>query len=306
MVSAPHYLSQGDQVAIIPPAKSIDISYINKAKTKLESWGLNVILSDNISDSYYQFAGNDIHRHLALQKLLDNPKIKCIFCARGGYGTTRIIDRLSFESFQKYPKWIVGYSDITVLLMHMYNLGYQGIHGPMPLNFSEPDGAESINRLRKFLFTGFPDPISFRGNPDNIIGSTSGELIGGNLSMLVNSIGTASDFTTKGHILLLEDVDEYLYRIDRMLVQLKRAGKFQNLSGLIVGHFSQIHDNEEPFGLSIEQIILELTSEYSFPVCFGAPFGHIMPNLPVPIGQRFQLDVKTDRVILKISEDQAR
>ena len=303
MISTPYHLSQGDLVAIIPPAKFIDIIYINKAKKILESWGLNVILSDNINDSYYQFAGNDQDRYQAFQKLLDNPEVKCIFCARGGYGTTRIIDKISFNSFKKNPKWIIGYSDITVLLFHLYNMGFQGIHGPMPLNFSEQNAEESIQRLKKILLNGVLEPISFQGNPNNIEGRTSGELIGGNLSMIVNSIGTPSDFTTRNQILFIEEVDEYLYRIDRMLVQLKRAGKLQNLSGLILGHFSQIHDNEVPFGLSIEQMILDLTSEYNYPVCFGAPFGHEMPNFPIPVGQIFDLQVKINEVSLKISED---
>jgi len=302
-MKSPENLKNGDLVGIIPPAKSIDPLIVDKAVKIIESWGLRVRLSENIGDKFYLFAGRDPIRTSSFQDLLDSEDVKCIFCARGGYGTTRIIDSLDFEKFQTFPKWIVGYSDITVLLLRLNHLGFQGIHGPMPLNFPEPDAEESIERLRKFLFEGQIEPVHIEVNRHNISGMAQGMLMGGNLSMLVNVLGTPDDFTTEGKILMIEEVDEYLYRIDRMLVQLKRSGKLENLAGLILGHFSQIKHNDEPYGSGIEEIFLDLTSDYNYPICFGAPFGHLMPNYPVPLGNNFQLEVSSTKAILTPLKD---
>lgn len=298
MIIAPNNLAKGDRVGIIPPARSIDPHYIKQAIKILESWDLEVKLSANINDKYYQFAGNDRVRLRSFQALLDSKEIKCILCARGGYGTTRIIDLLNFDNFREFPKWIVGYSDITALLLHLIRIGYQGIHGPMPINFSDPDSEESLERLRRLLFEHSTEPIRFEGNRHNIRGNAKGRIIGGNLSMLVNSLGTPDDFSTDQKILFIEDVDEYFYRIDRMLLQLKRSGRLDNLSGLMVGHFTQVKDNDEPFGSDIEEIFLQLTGDYNYPVCFGAPFGHTMPNFPIAIGQNFHLQVSEKEVLL--------
>lgn len=303
MIQAPNNLNKGDLVGIVPPAKSIDPQYVDRAVRILENWGLHVRLADNIRDKYYQFAGNDSARTKSFQEFLDSEEIRCILCARGGYGTTRIIDALDFEKFLNSPKWIVGFSDITALLLHLLGLGYQGIHGPMPFNFTEADASESIERLRRLLFEGHIDPIHIEGNRYNKNGIASGHLIGGNLSMLVNTLGTGDDFSTDQHILFIEEVDEYLYRIDRMLVQLKRSGKLENLSGLMIGHFTQVKDNDEPFGSGLEEIILDQLDGYNYPVCFGAPFGHCMPNFPVILGRNFRLEVNEKEAILSSSED---
>jgi muramoyltetrapeptide carboxypeptidase len=302
MIQAPNNLKKGDLVGIIPPAKSIDLHYVDQAVMILESWGLQVRLSENIGEKYYQFAGNDSTRTKSFQDFLDSEEMKCILCARGGYGTTRIIDSLNFEKFLSFPKWIVGFSDITALLLHLLGLGYQGIHGPMPFNFSEPDAEESIERLRRLLFEGHIDPIHIEGNTYNSDGIVSGKLIGGNLSMLVNTLGTGDDFSTDRHILFIEEVDEYLYRIDRMFVQLKRSGKLENLSALMIGHFTQVKDNDEPFGSGVEEIILDQVDGYNYPVCFGAPFGHCMPNFPIILGRNFRLEVNQKAAILSSSE----
>ncbi len=303
MIQAPKNLVKGDVVGIISPANAIDYQLVDQAVKILESWGLGVRLSENIRDKYFQFAGNDHARTKSFQEFLDSEEIACILCARGGYGTTRIIDALSFKRFKAFPKWIVGYSDITSLLLHLLNLGYQGIHGPMPINFSESDAEESIERLRRLLFEGSIEPIHFIGNRHNISGIGSGQLIGGNLSMLVNLLGTGDDFSTNQHILFIEEVDEYLYRIDRMLVQMKRAGKLENLAGLIVGHFTRVKDNDAPFGASVEEIFLDLTKEYDYPICFGAPLGHIMPNFPLVIGRNFHLEVNQKTAVLSTLEN---
>ncbi len=290
-MTVPSLLQPNDPVAIIPPANAIDWKYIRYASGILEKWGLRVRLSDNIRSRHHQFAGKDEERLASLQKLLDHPKIKCIFCARGGYGTTRIADRLSFKEFIKYPKWIVGYSDITVLLNMVYNLGFEGIHGPMPLNFMEEGATESLNRLRTLLFEGGFDDIHMDPASLNRTGTASGRLIGGNLALLSNSLGTPSDMDTGDCILFLEDVGEYLYKIDRMIVQMKRAGKFEHIKGLIIGQFTRLKENENFFGNTLEEIIIDQVSEYSFPVCFNAPLGHEMPNYPVPTGRAVRLSV---------------
>ncbi|MBR9997516.1 MAG: LD-carboxypeptidase [Cyclobacteriaceae bacterium] len=303
MIKAPEKLVKDDLVAIIPPAKAIDPVYISHAVGILEGWGLRVKLSDNIQSKQHQYAGNDDERISSFQHLLDDDEIKCIISARGGYGTTRIIDQLDFARFMKYPKWIVGYSDITALLLKLHRLGFQGIHGPMPINFSDEGVEESLNRLKNLLFSGYIEPIIFAGDHQNVPGKARGRIIGGNLSLLVNSIGTADDFSADHRILFIEDVDEYYFRIDRMMVQLKRSGNLSHLSGMIVGNFSMMHDNEDPFGADIQKIILDQVKEFKYPVCFGAPFGHEIPNFPIPVGGSFSLEVKKDNVILRQLED---
>lgn len=290
MVIAPPRISRNARVAIIPPAKVIDYDKIIAAKKVLETWGLQVILSDNIDSRYHQFAGDDEMRTAAFQNLLDDPSIECIFCARGGYGTTRIIDNLDFAGFSSAPKWIIGYSDITVILNQLYNLGYSGIHGPMPLNFGNEGTGESLERLRNFLQQGILADLEWEGDKQNISGRSNGLLLGGNLTMIVNTLGTRSEIDTNNTILILEDVDEQLYKIDRMVVQLKRAGKLKNLRALIAGHFTSIKD-EDTFGESIEEILLNHVSQYGYPVCFNAPIGHEMPNHPVPLGLSYHLYV---------------
>jgi muramoyltetrapeptide carboxypeptidase len=299
MLKAPEKLKKGDLVAIVPPAKAIDPGLVAGSVKILEEWGLKVILSGNINSRYFQFAGNDTERVRSFQDLLDSSQIKCIFSARGGYGTTRIIDRLNFDQFLRHPKWIIGYSDLTALLIRLYHLGIQGIHGPMPINFTDPGAGESLNRLRDLLFSGYIDPIIIPGDRLNIKGRASGPVIGGNLSLLVNCLGTPDDFSADNSILFLEDVDEYYYRIDRMIVQLKRAGKLSRLAGLVVGHFSGMHDNGDPFGADIRKIILDQVKEFNYPVCFGAPVGHDMPNFPIPVGGSFSLEVKDQEAVLE-------
>lgn len=299
MFSSPATLQKGDQVAIIPPANAIEPGYIADAVSILEKWGLEVILSENIDSRHFLYAGNDQQRLVSFQALLDSSKVKCIFSARGGYGTTRIIDQLDFGKFRQQPKWIIGYSDLTSLLLRLFNLGIRGIHGPMPINFTDPGAGESLQRLKDILFTGSSKPIVFPAIPQNIQGKSSGPVIGGNLSLLVNCIGTPDDYSTDNCILFIEDVDEYYYRIDRMMVQMKRAGKLNGLSGLIVGHFTRMHDNERSFGADIREIVLDHVKGFNYPVCFGAPFGHEMPNFPITVGGSFSLEVNAEQVVLK-------
>lgn len=300
MIIKPPLLTPGDRVAIIPPAKAIDFSYIREAEKILMNWGLEPVLSDNIRNRYFQFAGTDTIRRKALQKILDDPSIRAIFSARGGYGTTRIIDDIDFTRFLEAPKWIIGYSDITVLLNKLYALDVVGIHGPMPLNFGEENAGESLERLRAFLFEGRFEKIRFGFHKKNREGRSRGPLVGGNLSMLVNCLGTATDLPTDGRILFLEEIDEHKYHIDRMLVQLKRSGKLKGLKGLVIGQFTRVRDNEDPFGMEVHDMVMDLTADYAYPVCMGAPIGHEMPNFPIPVGMETELDVNSQASVLSL------
>ena len=240
----PPYLKKNDKVAIIAPAKKVSPQDIKMAVQILESWGLEVILGKHLFKTYNQFAGTDAERTEDLQMMLDNPEIKAIICARGGYGTTRIVDKLDFSEFVIHPKWLVGFSDITVLHCQIHRLGIESIHGIMPLLFPKQT-EQTIESLRKGLFGENLELHSIHEHSLNRQGETRGLLIGGNLSLFANNIGTPSDIDTKGKILFLEDVSEYLYHLDRMMIHLYRAEKLRNLAGLIIGQFSEIKDNKD-------------------------------------------------------------
>ncbi|MCP2043268.1 LD-carboxypeptidase [Pontibacter sp. HSC-36F09] len=282
-------LQPGDKIAIIATARLISHEDIAAAIGILQGWGLEVEVGPTVGAQYGVFAGDDALRLQDLQQALDRPDIKAIICARGGYGTTRILDQVDFSQFQKHPKWIVGFSDITSLLCHIHSLGIESVHGIMPLLF--PKGTEeALDSLRRVLFG---EELSYSAAPHafNRTGIAEGQLIGGNLALLHNVSGTRSDFTTKGKILFLEDVDEYLYSIDRMMVHLDRAGKLQDLAGLIVGHFSDMKDNAIPFGKDAYEIIAEHSGKYNYPVCYGFPTGHEPDNLALVCGRKARLEV---------------
>lgn len=236
-----------------------------------------MVLPEHLFNSDNQFAGDDNTRAQVMQGLLDDPSIKAVICARGGYGTVRIIDRLNFARFQKKPKWIVGYSDITVLHSHIHqNFSIETLHGIMPINIPA-DALGKIypatDSLRKALF-GKSLSYSCAPHPLNRVGVARGQLVGGNLSILYSLCGSGSEIDTAGKILFIEDLDEYLYHIDRMLMNLKRNGMFEHLTGLVVGQLSGMHDNAVPFGKTAEEIVWDCVREYQFPVCFNFPAGH--------------------------------
>jgi muramoyltetrapeptide carboxypeptidase len=285
----PPFLSKGDKIAITCPAKKLP-SPMTDAITLLESWGLNVILGETVTAEYHQFAGDDSLRTRDIQRFLDDYSIKAIIAARGGYGTVRIIDKLDFVRFAQYPKWIVGFSDITVLHAHIWaNYRTETIHGQMPVNIKDGTPA-SLETLRKALF-GERLSYKFDAHAENRQGQAEGNLIGGNLSLLVAILASPSDFNYDGCILFIEDVGEYLYAVDRMLYALKRAGKFKKLAGLIVGGFTELKDNDIPFGQTVEQIIRAIVDDYNYPVCFGFPAGHIADNSALLLGKNTSLTV---------------
>lgn len=292
MIKRPHYLKRNDTIGITATARSVKPEDMAPAIDVLQSWGLKVVVSEHLYDVYGQFAGEDKVRMLALQNMIDDPEIKAIACARGGYGTTRIIDDIDFSSLLKNPKWIVGFSDITVLLYQLYTIGIESIHGVMPGLFHKAGMEESIESLRRVLF-GESIVMNAPHHLLNRPGAASGPVVGGNLSIVNNIIGTVSDIDTTDKILFIEDLDEYLYHIDRMMVHLKRAGKLQNLKGLVVGGMSDMNDNPTPFGKSAYEIIQEHVAACQYPVCFGMPIGHEVRNLAIPFGRTGSLKVDT-------------
>lgn len=293
---APPYLKKGDKIAITCPAKSLP-SDINTAIQLLESWGLKVVIGETVTATYHQFAGNDELRTKDLQRFLNDDSVKAIVAARGGYGSIRIIDQLDFSRFRQNPKWLVGFSDITVLHSHIHaTCEVQTIHGQMPLNV--PDATKpSLESLRKALF-GEPLHYEFESFSPGRDGEAEGILIGGNLTLLVMMAGSASEMDFTGKILFIEDVGEYLYSVDRMLWQLKRAGKLAKLNGLIVGGFTDMKDNVIPFGQTVPEIVINLVKQYEYPVCFDFPAGHIDNNYALTLGSKIKLSKRHNLIEL--------
>jgi muramoyltetrapeptide carboxypeptidase len=299
MIKQPAHLKKGDKIAIGYPAKILP-GDINSAIAILEQWGLEVVLGENVYAQHHQFAGSDAQRTKDLQTFLDDPGIRAIIASRGGYGTIRIIDDLDFTRFKEDPKWVIGFSDLTILLSHLLAaLNTQSIHGQMPKTFEEAS-PESLESLRKVLF-GEPLSYEYSSELRNRQGEAKGILIGGNLTLLINSEGSPSaiDYTDK--ILFLEDVGEQEYAIDRMMRMLKRSGKLSRLKGLIIGAFTGIKIEDIPFGSSPEQLIMEIVQEYDYPVCFNFPVGHIDDNRAMIIGKTVELCVEQDSVSLKLN-----
>lgn len=284
----PKYLKSKDNIAIVAPAGKIDRSIVAFAKEKLESWGLNVFLGEHVLDDHFQYAGSDKDRLNDLQKSLDDDNIKAILCARGGYGLIRIVDQLDFTKFKANSKWIIGFSDITILhSVIQSNFGTETLHGPMAAGLKNKDSADT---LRKALF-GKQLSYELATHPLSKPGAASGILTGGNLAILCSLMGSDSDINTNGKILFIEDIGEYLYRLDRMMWTLKRAGKLDHLAGLIVGDFSDMKDNDDPFGKSAYEIIADAVKEYDYPVCFGFPSGHKKENKTIIFGRQVNLSI---------------
>ncbi len=299
MIKQPPYLKKGDKIAIVSPAKKLP-GKIDQGIKILESWGLQVITGPNVYAAENQFAGSDQARAADLQQFLDDADVKAIIAARGGYGTIRIIDMLDFTTFQEHPKWLIGFSDITVLLSHvMARFNTMSIHAQMPYTF--PDAtAESLESLRKSLF-GEPVSYQYSSIHPNICGTTEGILMGGNLMLLVMLSGSESEMDYTDKILFLEDVGEQEYSIDRMMRMLKRSGKLAKLKGLIVGAFNEIEEEQTPFGQSPEALIEELVKEYGYPVCFNFPTGHITDNKALVLGKQVELRVERNQVLFSAS-----
>jgi len=305
-VIRPAYLKKGDTIGITAPAGFTTLEKMQPAVQLLQTWGYKVQLGDTIGKRDFTYAGTDEERRTDLQRMLDDPSIKAILCARGGYGAVRIIDQLSWTAFKAKPKWIIGFSDITVLHSHLNRkLGIASIHSKMgggfPADWSQASELQkaTILSLQKAL-SGEKMEYSWTPNKKNKTGTATGTLVGGNLRTLETLTGSASDITTAGKILFVEDTLEYMYSVDRMFWNLKRSGKLANLKALIVGGFNvkPEEDPEDAFGSDLQQIVLEKVKGYSYPVCFDFPVGHQINNFALKCGMVHQLKVLNDACTL--------
>ncbi|RTY96017.1 LD-carboxypeptidase [Flavobacterium sp. GT3R68] len=293
----PKFLQKGDTVGILATARKIDSETLQPAVALLESWGLHVVIGRSIGKEENQLAGPDWLRATDFQEMLDNPKIKAIWGAKGGYGTVRIVDRIDFTNFKKNPKWIVGFSDITVLHSHINNMDIATLHGIMAIS-AKTASPEAVESLRKALF-GEKLEYHVPHHAFNKMGSAKGELVGGNLSVLYSVMGSKSEIDYIGKILFIEDLDEYLYHIDRMMMNLKRNGYFDGLKGLIIGGMTSMNDNEIPWGKDALEIIQDVTKDFDFPVVYDFPAGHLKDNRALILGKSVTLEVNETESVLK-------
>lgn len=299
----PSPLKKGDQIRIICTARKISRDELQPAIDILKKWGLQVSLGKHLFAEDHQFAGRKQERLADIQDALDDPNCRAILCARGGYGTVQLIDDIDFSQFLKKPKWIVGYSDVTVLHNHINeNYGIETIHATMPINFPKKGENESTQSIHKALF-GLTISYEFQAEEKSILNfdEASAAVVGGNLSILYSLTGTTSQLSCKGRFLFMEDLDEYLYHIDRMLMNLKRAGLFEGCKGILVGGMSDMNDNAIPYGKTAKEIILENLRELGVPIIFGLPSGHIEPNCALIMGRN--LHVKNNQSHIKLTFD---
>ncbi|MBI2729734.1 MAG: LD-carboxypeptidase [Sphingobacteriales bacterium] len=297
----PPYLQKGDTIGITCPAGYMTREKAQTCIDTLQNWGYEVMIGDTLgSNSGNYFSGTDEERLYELQAMLDDDNIKAILCGRGGYGVGRIIEQIDFSTFKKKPKWVIGFSDITILHSHIYsNYKTATLHAPMAAAFNDGgDTSEFIASLKNAL-EGKKIKYQIAVHDFNRKGEAIGEVVGGNLALLAHCTGTSSDIKTKGKILFIEDVGEYLYNVDRMLCQLKRSGKLDKLAGLIIGGFTDMKDTERPFGKTVEEIIKESIAAYDYPVCFNFPVSHGKENLALKIGVGYKLKVGKNKVILE-------
>jgi muramoyltetrapeptide carboxypeptidase len=301
MIKVPPYLAPGDTIGIVCPAGYMAAEKVQTCIDTLTAWGYSVRTGSTIgSSSETYFSGTDEERLADLQQMMDDETVKAILCARGGYGMSRIIDRIDFRKFKKQPKWIIGYSDITVLHAHVYSNYYiSTLHAPMAGAFNEEGYKNEFVLSLKNALEGKKAKYNCPGHSYNRRGEAIGELIGGNLALLTHLVGTDSDMKTRGRILFMEDVGEYLYNVDRMLHQLKRSGKLARLAGLIIGGFTDSKDTERPFGQPVYDIIRDIIRDYDYPVCFDFPVSHTDRNYALKIGTGYKLKVGKNKVTLE-------
>lgn len=294
-------MQKGDTIGIVAPAGFMPIEKMQTCIETLDSWGYTVQLGATThSNSSNYFSGTDEERLNDLQQMLDDRNIKAVLCARGGYGVSRIVDQINFKKIRKHPKWVIGFSDITVLHSHIFsNYKIASLHAPMAAAFNDGEFNNPYILSLKDAIEGKPAHYECPQHAFNKTGEAKGQLVGGNLSLLAHLIGTKSDIKTKNKILFLEDVGEYLYNVDRLLLQLKRSGKFDKLAGLIIGGFTDSRDTERPFGKAIYDIIYEQVSDANFPICFGFPVSHEKENYALKIGAKYKLTITGEISVLQ-------
>lgn len=293
----PDYLKKGDTVGILATARKIDLATLQPGIKLLESWGLKVVIGKSIGKEENQLAGPDWQRATDFQEMLDNPNIKAIWAAKGGYGTVRIVDRINFENFKKKPKWIIGFSDVTVMHSHINNMDIGTLHAIMAIS-AKTATPEAIESFRKALF-GEKLEYHIPHHAFNKNGKATGELVGGNLSVLYSIQGSESAVDMKGKILFLEDLDEYLYHIDRMMMNLKRNGSLKGLKGIIIGGMTSMNDNDIPWGYDSFEIIQDIVKDLNIPVAYNFPAGHIKDNRALILGKTVTFEVNDKETVLK-------
>ncbi len=294
----PPYLQTGDTIGITSTARKINPDELEFTIRFLEEKGFVIKLGSCIGKEEHQFAGTDEERTQSINELIHDTSVKAILCARGGYGSVRIVDQINWEGLQHAPKWICGYSDVTVLHARVHTLGVASLHSTMPINFK----TNTIEALESLVLQlkGTPTSLSTDTHAFNRTGTASGQLVGGNLSILYSLLGSQDQLDTTGKILFLEDLDEYLYHIDRMMQALKRAGMLDDITGLVIGGMSDMNDNAIPFGSTAKQIIANAVKEYNYPIAFNLPVGHIDDNRTLMLGAEYMLEV-TERVALRFA-----
>jgi muramoyltetrapeptide carboxypeptidase len=301
MVKIPPYLQPGDTIGMVCPAGFMAPERMQTCIDTLQAWGYTVKKGKTLSstsDNY--FSGTDEERLSDFQQMLDDESVKAILCARGGYGVGRIIDKIDFKKFKKHPKWIIGFSDVTILHSHIYrNLETATLHAPMAGAFNDGGYNDQYVQSLKNALEGKKIRYEIPAHALNRKGEAVGELIGGNLSLLAHITGTPSDSKYKGRILFLEDIREFLYNMDRMLYQLKRSGKFDKLAGVIIGGFTEAQDTDRPFGKTAYEILSDIFNEYDYPVCFDFPVSHGKENLALKVGVGYKLKVGKGKVTLE-------
>ncbi len=288
----PKLLKSGDKVGIISTARKISAEEVQPAVDMLRSWGLKVVKGENLHSEHHQFAGTLAQRTLDIQNMLNDPEIRAVFCARGGYGTVQVVDEIDWAGFRRCPKWVIGYSDVTVLHSHIQRTcNTESLHAMMPINFfSDNYSVEALLTLKSALFKGH-NKFTLPAHKFNRPGLIQAPLAGGNLSILYSLLGSKSEVKSRNGILFIEDLDEYLYHIDRMMMNLERNEKLRNIKGIIIGGMSQMHDNDIPYGQNAEEIINEKLQRYKYPVCFNFPAGHIDDNRALIMGRNSILEV---------------
>jgi muramoyltetrapeptide carboxypeptidase len=296
----PPYLQKGDTIGIVCPAGYLPAEKAQTCIDVLQQWGYRVKTGKTLGHQFHYFAGTDEERLLDLQQMLDDDSVQAILCGRGGYGVSRIIDRLNFDRFRRKPKWIIGFSDITVLHAHLFTvLQTASIHAPMAAAFND-DGWQNVYvQSLKQALEGHTASYTCDAHAFNQPGTVTAPLVGGNLSLLAHLVGSASDVDTRGKILFLEDVGEYIYNVDRMLLQLKRSGKLEGLAGLVVGGFTDMKDTVIPFGQTVEEVIRDQVKAYNYPICFNFPVSHSAANYALKVGVTYCLEVNPGRVKLR-------
>lgn len=290
----PAYLKAGDTVAIVAPSGVLKNrnAEIQNAQDLMASWGLHTVLGTHLYAESNHFAGTDAERCADFQQAMDDPTISAIWSARGGYGTVRILDKLDYTKFKKKPKWVIGYSDITALHSQLHNEGFESIHAIMAAGITKDlKGIEETVSTFKDAIFGKPLAYTLEGSEYNKVGTVTGELVGGNLTLIHTLLGSKTSIDTSGKILFIEEIGEYAYHTDRMLQSLKRAGYFDNCKGVIVGDFSKVRENPTPWGSSIEQLILDALADYDFPIAFKMPAGHEDDNRAMIFGRNIELSV---------------